>query len=179
MVSILKTDKIQASHGSTIEIPSGHKISGAAGAISVPGHVVQIVQLSLPGNIGTSSSTVLQTTSASYVDFLTKAITTKLANSQIYIKTYSMYYSAQAYGDGRLLRDSTEIDACKYQYYTNAAHDFHSFGFQFLDSPNAAAGTTITYKQQIKYNSGAALGLGYGDSGGKVNTNMILMEIAG
>lgn len=179
MVSILKTDKIQASHGSTIEIPSGHKISGGAGAISVPGHVVQIVQLSLPGNIGTSSSTVLQTTSASYVDFLTKAITTKLANSQIYIKTYSMYYSAQAYGDGRLLRDSTEIDACKYQYYTNAAHDFHSFGFQFLDSPNAAAGTTITYKQQIKYNSGAALGLGYGDSGGKVNTNMILMEIAG
>lgn len=178
MVSILKTDKIQASHGSTIEIPSGHKISGAAGAISVPGHVVQIVQLSLPGNVGTSSSSVLQTTSASYVDFLTKAITTKLANSQIYIKTYSMYYSAQAYGDGRLLRDSTEIDACKYQYYTNAAHDFHSFGFQFLDSPNAAAGTTITYKQQIKYNSGAALGLGYGDSGGKVNTNMILMEIA-
>ena len=178
MVSILKTDKIQASHGSTIEIPSGHKISGAAGAISVPGHVVQIVQLSLPGNIGTSSSTVLQTTSASYVDFLTKDITTILADSNFSISPSSVQCSAQAYGDGRLLRDSTEIDACKYQYYTNAAHDFHSFGFQFLDSPNAAAGTTITYKQQIKYNSGAALGLGYGDSGGKVNTNMILMEIA-
>tara|TARA_B100001063_G_scaffold154188_1_gene143893 strand:- start:383 stop:904 length:522 start_codon:yes stop_codon:yes gene_type:complete len=172
-VSSLTVQNIQgsASSSNTINVASGH-------VLNAPGHVVQIVQLSLPGNVGTSSSTVLQTTSASYVDFLTKAITTKLANSQIYIKTYSMYYSDQAYGDGRLLRDSTEIDACKYQYYTANANDFHSFGFQILDSPNAAAGTTITYKQQIKYNSGAALGLGYGDNGGKVNTNMTLMEIA-
>ena len=79
-VNEVKTDTIQASTGSTVSIASGHKISGAAGAISVPGHVVQIVQLSLPGNIGASSSSVLQTTSATFVDFLTKAITTKLAN---------------------------------------------------------------------------------------------------
>tara|TARA_B100000886_G_scaffold338423_1_gene301218 strand:- start:1345 stop:1863 length:519 start_codon:yes stop_codon:yes gene_type:complete len=171
MVSILKTDKIQASHGSTIEIPSGH-------VLNAPGHVVQAVQLHHPGNIGTSSGDVLSTTSASFVDFLTKAITTKLANSVIFIKTYTMYYGSAMYGDGRMLRDSTEIDACKYQIYTANNHDFHSFGFQLLDSPGAVAGTTITYKQQIKYNSGAALSIGYGDSGGKVNTNMILMEIA-
>jgi len=176
MAGTLSVQKIQglatSATPTTVEIASGHNLHA-------PGHVVQIVQLSLPGNVGTSSSTVLSTTSTSYVDFLTKAITTKLANSQIFIKTYSTYYSNQAYGDGRLLRDSTEIDACKYQYYTGNANDFHPFGFQFLDSPNAAAGTTITYKQQIKYNSGAALRPGYGDSGGKVNTNMILMEIAG
>ena len=172
-MSTLTVQNIQGSSSSsnTISLASGHKLHA-------PGHVVQAVQLSVPGNVGTSSSDVLTTTSSSYVDFLTKAITTKLANSQIFIKTYSMYYSGAAYGDGRLLRDSTEIDACKYQYYTGNNNDFHSFGFQFLDSPNAAAGTTITYKQQIKYNSGAALALGYGDSGGKVNTNMILMEIA-
>ena len=171
MVSILKTDKIQASHGSTIEIPSGH-------VLNAPGHVVQAVQLHHPGNIGTDSSDVLSTTSSSFVDFLTKAITTKLANSVIFIKTYSMYYGNAMYGDGRVLRDSTEIDACKYQIYTANNHDFHSFSFQLLDSPGATAGTTITYKHQIKYNSGAALSIGYGDSGGKVNTNMILMEIA-
>ena len=34
MVSILKTDKIQASHGTTIEIPSGH-------VLQAPGHVLQ------------------------------------------------------------------------------------------------------------------------------------------
>ena len=172
-MSTLTVQNIQGSSSSsnTISLASGHKLHA-------PGHVVQAVQLSVPGNVGTSSSTQLTTTSTSYVDFLTKAITTKLANSQIFIKTYSMYYSDAAYGDGRLLRDSTTIDACKYQYYTANGNDFHSFGFQFLDSPNAAAGTTITYKQQIKYNSGASLKLGYGDSGGKVNTNMILMEIA-
>jgi len=157
--------------GNKITVPSGH-------VLHAPGHVVQAVQLSHPGNVGTISSNVLSTTSTSYVDFLVKAITTKLANSQIFIKTYSMYYGNAMYGDGRLLRDSTEIDACKYQIYTGESSDFHSFGFQILDSPNAAAGTTITYKQQVKYNSGASLNMGYGDSGGKVNTNMILMEIA-
>ena len=172
-MSTLTVQNIQGSSSSsnTINVASGHKLHA-------PGHVVQAVQLSHPGIVGTSSSDVLSTTSTDYVDFLTKAITTKLANSQIYIKTYSMYYGNAMYGDGRLLRDSTEIDACKYQIYTGNNNDFHSFGFQFVDSPNAAAGTTITYKQQIKYNSGAALSLGYGDSGGKVNTNMILMEIA-
>ena len=34
MVSILRTDKIQASHGTTIEIPSGH-------VLRAPGHVLQ------------------------------------------------------------------------------------------------------------------------------------------
>jgi hypothetical protein len=38
MVSILKTDKIQASHGSTIEIPSGH-------VLQAPGHTLQTLYL--------------------------------------------------------------------------------------------------------------------------------------
>ena len=81
MVSILKTDKIQASHGTNIEIPSGH-------VLQAPGHVVQAVQLHTPGNVGTSSSTTVATTSTSYVDFIQKAITTKLANSLIFVKTH-------------------------------------------------------------------------------------------
>tara|TARA_B100000963_G_scaffold205422_1_gene178848 strand:- start:2525 stop:3097 length:573 start_codon:yes stop_codon:yes gene_type:complete len=40
MVSILKTDKIQASHGSTIEIPSGH-------VLNAPGHAIQTIQASM------------------------------------------------------------------------------------------------------------------------------------
>ena len=172
MVSILKTDKIQASHGTNIEIPSGH-------VLQAPGHVVQAVQLHTPGNVGTSSSTIVSTTSTSYVDFISKDITTKLANSLIYVKTYSLYYrNAASYGDGRLLRDSTTIDECKYQYYTGSNDQFLPLSFQVLDSPSAAAGTTITYKHQMKYVSGSSILCGYGDSGGKVNSNMILMEIA-
>ena len=67
---------------------------------------------------------------------------------------------------------------CKYQFYCDPSGVFIPFGFQLLDSPSAAAGTTITYKQQIKRTSQGTVAAGYGDSGGKVNTNMILMEIA-
>ena len=177
-VSTLFTNNIASQNGTSIAVQSGHTITGDAGVLTEAGQIVQVVQNHIPGFVGTSGSDVLSTTSTSYVDFLVKAITTKLANSQIYIKTYSMYYGNAMYGDGRVLRDNLEIDACKYQIYTGNNNDFHSFGFQLVDSPSKAAGTTITYKQQIKYNSGAALSLGYADSGGKVNTNMILMEIA-
>ena len=50
MVSILKTDKIQASHGSTIEIPSGQ-------VLNAPGHVIQVVQTYDNTNEATFSAT--------------------------------------------------------------------------------------------------------------------------
>ena len=90
-MSTLFTNNIASQNGTSIAVQSGHAITGDAGAISVPGQIVQVVQLHVPGNVGTSTGSVLSTTSTSYVDFLTKAITTKLANSQIYIKTYSLY----------------------------------------------------------------------------------------
>ena len=173
-MSTLTVQNIQgsASSSNTINVASGHNLHA-------PGHVVQAVQLHTPGNVGTSSSTIVSTTSTSYVDFISKDITTKLANSLIFVKTYSLYYAAATvYGDGRMLRDSTTIDECKYQFYCDPSGVFIPFGFQLLDSPNAAAGTTITYKQQVKRTSSGTVAAGYGDGGGKVNTNMILMEIA-
>jgi hypothetical protein len=172
MTGQINVNKIAARTGNTITVESGD-------VIHQPGSIIQAVQLHYPGNVGTVSSSQLSTTSTSYVDFLTKAITTKLANSLIYVKTYSLYYTnAAAYGDGRLLRDSTTIDECKYQYYTGSNDQFLPLSFQVLDSPNAAAGTTITYKHQMKRASTGTLNCGYGDGGGKVNSNMILMEIA-
>ena len=101
-MSTLFTNNIASQNGTSIAVQSGHAITGDAGAISVPGQIVQVVQNHIPGFVGTSGSDVLSTTSTSYVDFLVKAITTKLANSQIYIKTYSMYYGQVMYGDGRV-----------------------------------------------------------------------------
>ena len=172
MTGQINVNKIAARTGNTITVESGD-------TFHQPGSIIQVVQLHYPGNVGTSSSSQLQTTSSSYVDFLSKAITTKLANSLIYVETYSTYYTSSAsYGDGRLLRDSTTIDACKYMYYTAGAYEFLPLRFQVLDSPSAAAGATLTYKHQMKYNSGGALNCGYGDAGGKTTSNMILMEIA-
>ena len=173
-MSTLTVQNIQGSSSSsnTINVASGHNLHA-------PGHVVQAVQLHTPGNVGTSSSTIVSTTSTSYVDFISKDITTKLANSLIFVKTYSLYYAAATvYGDGRMLRDSTTIDECKYQFYCDPSGVIIAFGFQLLDSPSAAAGVTITYKHQVKRTSSGTVAAGYGDTGGKVNTNMILMEIA-
>ena len=50
MVSILKTDKIQASHGSTIEIPTGHTLHH-------PGSVIQFQHVNFTNNVSVSSST--------------------------------------------------------------------------------------------------------------------------
>ena len=141
------------------------------------GTVLQTVELHYPGN-EVSSSSQLSSSSSTFQDFLSKSITTKKANSKIYIKTYSMHYSSSSVqAHGRLLRDSTVIDYCRYQIYQNDAV-FVPFGFQVLDSPNVAAGTTLTYKHQLRAQIGT-YHAGYGDSAGKVNTNMILMEIAG
>ena len=49
MVSILKTDKIQASHGSTIEVSSGH-------VLQAPGHVLQVKAVNHKGQISTTST---------------------------------------------------------------------------------------------------------------------------
>ena len=182
MAGTLSVQQIQglatAADPTTVTIPTGHKlVAEDTAGIYAPGQVIQAVQLHYPGNT-VSSSSVLSSSSGTFQDFLSKSITTKVANSKIYVKTFSMHYSSGTVrADGKLLRDSTEIDYCKYQLYSSGS-EFISFGFQVLDSPNATAGTTITYKHQMKSNNSGTYYAGYGDSGGKVNTNMILMEIA-
>lgn len=144
------------------------------------GTVLQVVQIHYAGN-NSNTSSQLSSNSSTFQDFLSKSITTTEANSKIYVKTYSMHYISSGTainGDGRLLRGSTEIDYCRYQLYQNDGV-FVPFGFQLLDEPNVAAGTTLTYKHQLKSHNGATYYAGYGDSSGKVNSNMILMEIAG
>ena len=46
-MSTLKVNSIEARTGDTITIPSGNKLSAAAGAISTPGSVVQTIQASM------------------------------------------------------------------------------------------------------------------------------------
>ena len=68
-MSTLTVQNIQgsASSSNTITDASGHNLHA-------PGHLVQAVQLHTPGNVGTSSSTIVSTTSTSYVDFISKDV---------------------------------------------------------------------------------------------------------
>ena len=97
MVSILKTDKIQASHGSTIEVPSGH-------TLVQPHMPLQIIQ----GNLNTAVST----TSTSFVDVgLSATITPKFATSKVLV-TVVLGKVGQSNSNGsqwKILRDSTVV----------------------------------------------------------------------
>ena len=80
MVGTIKVGKLQAAAGTsdTISIESGHKISGAAGALSVPGVVIQTVDFTY--------GTTVTTQSTGYVDTgISAVITPKFSNSLILV----------------------------------------------------------------------------------------------
>ena len=157
MVSILKTDKIQASHGSTIEIPSGHKISGAAGAISAPGIIVQTLQ-----SIKTDTQVIASSfPSLTQISGLTVNITSQKANSKFLLSTSIVVGSAYYTSGFRFAKDGTAIspvgDASNsntpvswgFNFYdANNGHEDHNVAmvsYQYLYSSSAAAGTSIAF----------------------------------
>jgi len=54
-MSTLKVNNIQAESGTTINVASGHKLTGPTGAISIPGSVVQVVQGSMDDRLALST----------------------------------------------------------------------------------------------------------------------------
>ena len=81
MVSILRTDKIQASHGSTIQIPTGHSVNAVDTAgIYAPGQIIQIVRTTP----ATTSSVTLSSSPPNMIEFSSAnrtTITPKFATS--------------------------------------------------------------------------------------------------
>ena len=162
MVSILKTDKIQASHGSTIEIPSGQ-------VLNAPGHVMQVVQ--------TQTTSPGDSTSATFADTgLTANITPSSTSSKILVIVD--HTNVQKTGSTqvgiKLFRDSTLIRQSRYLGNTNDSSRSHiSVQILELDSPSSTS--QITYKTQ--YNNEQASGQASVQAGNQEST-MTLMEIA-
>ena len=133
MVSILKTDKIQASHGSTIEVPSGH-------VLTAPGHIIQIIQA--------QTNTVFSTTSTSYVDSgFAASITPKFSSSKIYVLAGINLYNNTAGGvsSSTIYRDGSRIsDSATYGHsygYNSAGAHVNQVTYTYLDSPNTTSAT--------------------------------------
>jgi hypothetical protein len=160
-----------------------------AGTVAMPsGSIVQAVQYlragnlgSAPDNLGLVSSANVALSSSSFVDIMSRTITTKLANSQIYVTLSVIAYDGtdNLRVKTKVLRDSTQIDGDQYGIYAPQAtmQSYHVF---ILDTPNASAGTTLTYKLQAARSSGSSSGLSiaYGDTGGGSSASLTLMEIA-
>jgi len=160
-MSTLKLNNLEAATGTTINIASGDKLTGAAGSISAPGHVIQVVQAVKTDRFSTTSASAVDVTG------LTVDITPRSSSNKVLVSC-SLNYGGDTnfYGGVLLKRGSTTIsagtDATGSQSAVTLAlgGDNENFTFkvasasiQFLDSPSTTSATT--YKIQIfsPYNS--------------------------
>lgn len=86
MVSILKTDKIQASHGSTIEIPSGHTLAQA-------GSIINFAKTE-------TNTAVVFANNSTFTTFLSLTYTPKFANSLLLVDVSCSSVSKTTAGAG-------------------------------------------------------------------------------
>jgi len=140
MVSILKTDKIQASHGTNIEIP---------------GHVIQTIY--------SSFSTLESTTSESFVNTsLATSITPTSSSSKILVMVNASMYinTADRHAVAGLFRgDVSGTSLGSGTYNIGSAYGGNSNGKGYvccaiLDSPNTTSATTYTVGMRRNGSSG-------------------------
>jgi hypothetical protein len=144
------------------------------------GTVIQAVQFFSRGQNDASKTTLLSSSTTSFATMMTRSITTKQANSAIFILTAVTAYtpSGNQRGKIRLNRNGTQIDGDQYAFY-GAAGTFQQHNFSSLDYPNVAAGTTLTYTYDVACAStGITVQFGYGDASGGPGSSFILLEIA-
>lgn len=150
-----------------------------AANVKIPGHVIQVEQFVRIGLIGSNQASLAELANASdYSDIMSQTIITKQANSKILVRTKLVGYNASQVmrSQSRILRDTTEIARDRYAFYGPSQQMVVAMD-EVLDTPNASAGTTLTYKYQC-FNSGSGtLKVGHGDTNGGTNASLTLMEI--
>ena len=187
-MSSLTVQNIQgsASSSNTISVASGHKISGAAGSIVAPGHVIQVID----SGPKTSQVTVQSTTFADTA-MVNVAITPKFSTSKIYVvvtQTIQIWNSsAYATGRWRILRNigggsyaavmedlsTANGNIFAYDYGGSGINVYFPMTYQFLDSPNTTS--QVIYKTQIAQGSNGGNRI---TSDGSNPARMTLQEIA-
>ena len=166
-MSTLSVNTIQAETGSTVTVASGHSLDVSNG-ISLPaGHVVQVKSMSTNSDNSYTSGTYTDTV-------LTLSITPTSSSNKILVMMDS---EITVQGDTnfnlRLMRDSTEIFLALSGAGNFGSGNQHGHGYasSYLDSPSSTS--AITYKFQVRENSGGTIRI-TGESGGGTLT---LMEI--
>ena len=163
-MSTLKLNNIEAAVGTTINIAAGDKLSGAAGAFTTPGMVIQVQAV--------TSHAVTTVSGVGFTDFMSVAITPKFSSSKIHISC-SINLTAQntsggwtgetvRYSGVKLFRDSTHIavnsnnsgNRTAVWFSSNSVGDSGNDAYrmanssgQYIDSPSSTS--AITYKVQV------------------------------
>lgn len=161
-----------------------------ADASAPAGSIIQVVQ--------STKTDLLSTTSATYVDILTQAITPSSSSNKILIFFHGMEVTDS--GDGntysryKLMRDSTSIyngddsgsavGASSGRFGRQGNYLPDPVQIMYLDSPSTTS--SITYKVQFNSTRGSSWRVSIGGSlrtsfsgDTRVPTNLILMEVAG
>lgn len=184
MASTLSVSKIQglstAASPTTVEIASGHKLTGASGAMAITGGVVQVLY--------TTYGTMVNSTATTYVDLCNIVITPKLAGSKFFL--YAGFMTSGA-GVLNLFRGSTQIhshhpsDPYTLWGYSQTDWNNNSPRMQtsqtHLDEPTYNLGDSITYHVKFRSRSSSASGaMGINErTEGSTMSNFTVMEIAG
>ena len=182
MAGTLSVQKIQglatSATPTTVEIASGHQITGAAGSIIVPGQVLQLVHANFTTQVDTSGTSFTEIG-------LNATITPKKSTSRIFITftpQFRLHSTNSDSGDGwGIKRDIggtevrvyyTELSYHDYMYMNGSWFDTRKTStVNYVDTPNTTSATT--YKAEYKRYSGTVT-----INKGTTNSNMTLMEIA-
>ena len=167
-MSTLTVQNIQGSSSSsnTISVASGHKISGAAGSIIVPGMHIQTVLAHLAQTDVTISST-------SFVDTgLNVSITSKNASSKFLVSvtgggfygkdnnSQTMWVTVQRNAGGGSYDYATGAYANNYGLMRlsadNDTWNIKPYSGTCLDAPSAGAGVVLNYRVVARVNSNSA-----------------------
>ena len=93
-MSTLKVNSIESRTGDTITIPSGNKLSGAAGTISTPKSVIQVVSTTVQAQTTTTSQNTFAATSTA------ATITPTSATSKVLVLVSSGLFWLNGSGGG-------------------------------------------------------------------------------
>ena len=160
-----------------VQTVTGKPILNSTGSIL---QVVQFLDLGVtPGGAYVGGSNLLTSSTTTFQNIMSRAITTTADNSRILVEVICVGYTSSGVLRARsyLTRNGTVIDGDPYAWYSDTqTMTIHTI--KNLDSPNVPAGTTLTYVLQGSYTSGGTAQLGYQDSGGGAHNSITLTEIS-
>ena len=184
-MSTLTVQNIQgsASSSNTINVASGHKISGAAGSIVAPGQVLQVQNTTNSASATTTSQMAADDSipqSSEGLEVMTCSITPKSASSKLLIQV--VVYGSDS-GDAvmtiALFQDSGANALAAVTAYQSTGTGTQTLSFNHF----MTAGTTssTTFKVRAAGNSGTFTLNGYSGGrklGGVASSSITIMEIA-
>ena len=175
-MSTLKVNTIQPESGSTINIPSGNKLTGAAGSIVAPGSVIQVVSTTVQGQTTTTSQNTFAAT------LTTATITPTSATSKVLVLVSSglFWLNGSGGGSATIYRNGTNIHPQTGKYFvrtypvTSPGSKIQTTGpMSYLDSPASTSALTYTIYVQATWGGTIQWGSTNNDC-----ATMTLMEIA-